>query len=301
MPLQRRTFLKTMALSAFGAALKPLAFADSQVNYYNFFIHGLFFLEAKKLDSGKWVLEIKAPKVSGHVLLGGPRKNLGKLTDMDFTTNSGLPDNYAPTYDPSHPENPIPTDIKPSILQFTKDETKVGNLAPYDPSLYLGRILLPWPKEFFSLRADNFPYITAGKSVVADKIKGRCRDSKIGTVTCLQYPYNLPGAYHIQLLACDYENVCHVNQALIEAKSIFKTPANFDFYIPSEMGATSTDDPSVPGAVREDENSEKEDEPATWQRWCQNVIIPHAPCDCPPGKICPENVSPANCPLFFVG
>jgi hypothetical protein len=283
-----------MGLSALGGALKSLAWAYAPP-MYNVFLHGLFFLEAKKRDDGKWVLEIKAPKVTGHILLGGARKNLSIIQDVDFTqTVRDLPFD-TPTFKDNDPnKNPIPLAVKPSILQFSKDETKVGNLKLYDKSIYHGRVTLPWSNNIHALRRDYFPYTAMGQSVVADKIKARCTRHKIGTVTCIQYPYKIPGAYHTHLLMCDPEDTCYVNYALKEARKVFETGANFDFSIP-ETGVknTPTDDPSLPGVSREDENSEKEDEPTKWEEWCNDQPMPQIGCV--------KNVSPANCPHFFVG
>lgn len=293
MPLQRRAFLKTMALSALGGAMKSLAWTYAPP-MYNVFLHGLFFLEVKQRADKKWVLEVKAPKVTGHVLLGGARKNLSNIQDVDFTqTVPDLPFN-TPAFSPDQKTNPIPTAVEKSILQFSRGETNVGDLKPYNSTLHHGRIILPWSNNIHSLRRDKFPYTAKGKSVVADKIKERCRRNKIGTVTCIQYPYKIPGSYHIHLLMCDPENTCYVNYALKEAQKVFEAGANFDFSIPDVgMKTTPIDDPSLPGVSREDENSEKEDEPNKAEEWCNDQPMP------PIG--CVENVSPANCPHFFVG
>src|ERR1700731_1518322 len=146
MLLKRRALVKTILMSPLFGLMKSLAFAEPSADYYNFFLHGLFFMELK-MQNGKPVLEIKAPKVSRHVLLGGARKNLKPIQDLDFTKL--IPDlPYGkPTYISG---NPIPTQVKRSILQFSKGETGVGQLKPFDLTLYHGRITLPWPDEFYS-------------------------------------------------------------------------------------------------------------------------------------------------------
>jgi hypothetical protein len=292
MAINRRRLIKNILMSPLYGFASSLVFSRpsfADTDYYNFFIHGLFFMELIT-HNGKPALEIKAPKVSGHVLLGGARKNLNFIQDVDFT--SLMPDLPSTTPTIVKP-NPIPLQVRKSVLQFSRAETGVGNLKAYDPSVYLGRIILPWPDDFYSLRADNFPYPGAGISTVADKVKNRCGGSKIGTVTCIQYPYKIPGSLHFHMLACEQEDVCHVDHALTEASKIFANPSKFDFQIGYGMSQTPVDNnPPVTGAIPEDENSAQEDEP-NWQKWCSNVT--------PSDVNCPKNVSPANCPSFFVG
>src|SRR5262249_51781096 len=98
---------------------------------------------------------------------------------------------------------------------------------------------------------------------------------------------------HIHLLPCGSENTCHVNHALEEAACAFKYPDKFDFKVTHKMSTPLDPVPSAPGTTRGDEKSEKEDEPKSWHQWCHGAVEKLSSC--------PQNVSPANCPHFFVG
>ncbi len=289
MHIGRRHLLRLFATYPLYRAARLLPF-DPAPHYFTFFLHGLFFLRCTTIDN-KDVLEVRAPKIPRHRLLGGARKNLQIIDGQEVDFTKLLPDlkPNKPTYGSN---STIPNEVKRSILQFTQQEAQL-KFKPYNPSIYLGRVILPWPKEIYSLRADEFPYSSDPSAKIAGFIKTRCGGNKIGTVTCIQYPYHIPISYHLHLLHCDDENSCNVNSALRAAANVFEPAANFDFQIAYDMPPTPKDNnPAVPGVSADDENSAKEDD-ANWKKWCA---------DLPPNPHeCIENINPANGPLFFVG
>jgi hypothetical protein len=312
MPLNRRNVLKTLLMSPFFGAAKALsAQPDTVPGNVNILLHGLFFMEQDDNNN----LVIRAPKLNDHVFLAGTTRNLQAGTDMNWSKGYGLKGGT-----PSVSKGKgIPPEVKASILQFTREETGVGNFKT-DPNLYFGTITLPWPQNFYPLRQGGPLQFDLNRKNVGPAIANRCK-GQIGTTICLQYGYDfsgpvLPGStptmnFQLHLASCKDND--HVNDALDAASAIFNQP-NFDLHILNSSTYTDVDqDPGILGVSPEDEESADEDEP-NFSHWCPNAqrhpahrSQPHHlkghkhKKNCPPNQVCAENVSPANCPTFFVG
>jgi len=271
----------------------------------NVLLHGLFFLR-KSGDN----LEVLAPKVPGHHFIGGARGTRQELTGPQDLTNLGLVGKIgsglgAPSLD----------DVDGSIMQFSTIDS--GQLKPLTGPEFLGSILLPWPIKFGSLRVGKIAtqFQPASNSNIGKKIVSNATDKghdSLGVVILLQY--TLPAGMgtfrsdasqvniHFYLQPRDPHDVNDVNKDLAAVKNCFVNPAGFDLQMqltkniipPQAIGNFQL------GTTTEDEFSvdEELDQSPDIRLICMNdpptAIIrvdPHT------GQ---PNVSPANCPMFFV-
>jgi hypothetical protein len=229
----------------------------------------------------------------------------------------------------------IPKDVSTSILQFTKSQTGVGSFKPDDPSLYFGKVILPWPAGIIPLRLDTFPPVDSGDSQhpkhVAPELINCCGLSQTAVAICLQYGYNFSGPVlppttptmnlHLHMRCCNDSGstVDHINAALTDAAAIFTVP-NFDVQLKKVAVVASgfDDQPPVLGVSPEDERAAIEDGACRVAKTPVGSLIKKLPqhSKVPQkttntraqaksteggGIVSQENVSPANCPHFFVG
>jgi hypothetical protein len=334
MPLNRRIVLKTLLMSPFfGVARKVRASAigaPTVPGTVNILLNGLFFLEVDKANK---LLLISAPKVRDHTFLAGTRQNLQPSTGFDWSPASFGLTGKDPTFS-SDPD--IPTDITNSILQFTKNETGVGPLKT-DPSLYFGKVILPWPLTITPLRIDHLPAFDPSKTNVGPKIKARC-GSQIADVICLQYNYQFSGPvlpptnpttnFHLHMLCCKDSDgsVQHINDALTDAAGTFTNQGKFDLRMQGAVQPTTIDQPPpITGVSPEDERAAIEDGACRGSQGVGASSMKNHPSSGrnekmknlssnpkgtkktaasqanDGGTVEAENVSPANCPSFFLG
>jgi hypothetical protein len=333
MSIHRRDVIKALAIMPMfslaepsHASLVPFATVQGRINIL---LHGLFFMQGNANNPTKWLLEIFAPDISDHHVFGGSWENVQELNqDVDWTT-TGLHGKDQPTMSD---KSPIPTDIETSIPQFSRDETKVGDLT----GPYRRKLTFPWPQQIKSLRRGDFdtyfrPQIIANSEVgsnITKYCKGPNGSALLGTVPCLVYQYDfpaLPGTnwaptlnYHFYHEPCsDPYGMGHVNQALDEAAKLFKYHDKFKLI----LGDPNSEDPvlpgdahdqPVPGVIPENDEICLNEDPyySDWMSVC-----PHQR----PEKHREQiqiigtkfkrtyqlkhflSISPANCPNFYVG
>lgn len=270
----------------------------------NILLHGLFFMTQ---EGGN--LRIYAPNIPKHHFVGGIRGFRGELTVSPDLTNFALrgkadPQTGLPAPDPVG-------DIDGSIMQFpTSDIGGFNGLSDTDGqgnALFKGSILLPWPARFIGLRAADiasFQKIAKPGSIL-NHIVGNATGkggSTLGVVALLQYtlpalnqvggvpPLNI----HYYLQPCSPHLLKDVDGDLKAARSSFKRPAGFDLEMITDKEPTPipTSDHSEFGTTKEDEQSFDEE---------RLHGTPDAVFICRNDPLRVPAVSPANCPIFFVG
>jgi hypothetical protein len=287
--------------------------------FINIAIHGLFFMELNLSTNN---LEIYAPKVDGHLFAGGLRGNLILLSGLLDWHDTGLI-GKSPTWpkknDGSDDKSKIPLDLPATIVQFMRSETGVGDLIQ-DLGQLAGKVILPWPLKFYSLRCDSIQTTFPCKpSPVGDNILKHCKkggaNTYLGSSACLTYklanpfppllPFPWAFTIHLHLQPCLPHDLTAVNKDLANVAYVFPSPTDpkkpfkleFDDSKPipaTTIGLGRCSPP--PGIVPEDEHALCEE---------QNQICPDElklkelklKGISGPG----DNVNPANCPLFFVG
>jgi hypothetical protein len=275
-------------------------------------VHGLFFMwlnpETKFLELiAPAVDKESTPKPCRHRLAGGIRGHLQEYANQNVDwTKIGLEGSDAPK-----PADVL-KNVKSSVLQFSMN--KVGLKQWSEAKNFAGRFILPWPVEIYSLRHDYFERsFVYNRSNVGDDIEYRChrksgtpdRNAEIGLVTCLQYtyedgqgvrirPWRPDINLHCYFEPCKKHSIKQVNDDLKNAARAFEPAGKFDLQLNEKALENVVTpigrNPKVPyGCHLEDEYSLTDD--------------PQKP------KICADaggcigvlNVSPANCPNFFVG
>jgi hypothetical protein len=277
--------------------------------YINVLVHGLFFMWLNQ-DTG--FLELIAPRVDAegalnpHHLVGGIRGFLQEYEYEDVIdwTQIGLIGSDPPSLKPGD----LPANLKSSVLQFSMQSTGIKGWSDKSANFF-GRFILPWPADFYSLRHDYwtrcFIYYP---SKVGDAISNRCYKSdpnaEIGLVTCLQYTYvegqqiqiknwrpdiNL----HCYFEPCQKHSIPEVNADLKNASGIFSPPGAFDLQMNDKVlnGVVTRpgNNPSTPPGYDKNDEYSLTDDPQKPKDICTS-----------PARY-PLNVSPANCPNFFVG
>jgi hypothetical protein len=212
----------------------------------NILLHGLFFMEANGNN-----LEIYAPPtVSHHSFQGGVRGNIVDLNSITAPIDwSGGVLTGKTTADPS--------EVKPTILQFSRQNT----VGAFQPKQRNRLIILPWPKQFFSMRLsglDGFKYDHSGSATIGKEIERRCgagRNKVIGLVTGLQYSADLsgpvlPGETLDRNIHFYYDpglphDIHAVNDDLKKSKAIFSIGDGFDLQMDENAPYPTTplDDP----------------------------------------------------------
>ena len=266
-----------------------------------FFVHGLFFMT---YNSSSGNLEILAPRIDNHHFVSGPiglRAEQPDGTVLHFE-NSGLQGGQPQWPSGAHD---IPVDVPGTILQFTQQDANLGGFDMSNPNNFAGKIILPWPLEFTSLRTSDrvktFPIVKGKQPPLGEAIQSRSKakgSDVAGIVTVLRYSTSAPPPpkMHFYLQPCEDENIDEVNADLAQAAKCFVNHANFNLELDRSQPITPT------GRGSDDEKSLEEDfspdilpicglerakkEPASVQKSSD----PSQPA-----------VSPANCPTFFVG
>lgn len=263
----------------------------------NILLHGLFFMTLEGSN-----LRVYAPNIPNHYFVGGIRGSRVKLqSGVQDLTGLGLKGKPMPDPD---------GDVNGSIMQFSiSDVGGFNGLTDTDHNgqpLFKGSILLPWPLRIIGLRAGDVSGFRTESGSIADHIVANTRrknKSTLGVVALLQYA--LPALdqaggisqlnIHYYLQPCLPHEVDQVNADLIAAQSSFKNRAGFDL----QMLVDVPPPPISPsghlefGTAKEDEQSFDEERivgAADVVFVCRND---------PPPPV--HNVSPANCPIFFVG
>lgn len=274
----------------------------------NILIHGLFFMTLNPATNN---LEIFAPNISDHHFVGGVRGARKELSKKVNLTGLGLEGKVIK--DPQHP--PTIDDVPGTIFQFLRSETGVGDFKIDDPTKFKGSIILPWPQKFIAFRQDKvetFRYVPTSnigsKVELASRRKG---GGKLGVGALLQYTISTVSSIdwaslvniHFYLQPCQQHDLTAVNDDLSTAANCFTNPDAFDLQMivdsnqPTPVDATG--DASL-GTTAEDEQSLDEEN-----------LSPDIQLICPPNPVSVATetqinpqvpaVSPANCPLFFVG
>jgi hypothetical protein len=276
----------------------------------NILLHGLFFMTQEGNN-----LRVYAPVIPNHHFIGGVRGSRRELKDLQDLTGFGLrgkvdPQTGLPAPDPAN-------DIDGSIMQFSP--TDVGGLKPPGDPAFIGTILLPWPTKIIALRSGDIKttFLVDPGSVIGKKIKANAMgkgSTKLGVVALLQYTLpalNSVGGIsyvniHYYLQPCDPHDYKAVTIDLGKAANSFLNAPNFDLRMtgdPTEIDPTG--DPNL-GTTAEDEQSV--DEEGTLSPDIRG-ICPHVPAAIRvkkkgfqlKKKDSDPAVSPANCPIFFVG
>jgi len=278
----------------------------------NILIHGLFFMTYNPTTDN---LEILAPKITDHLFVGGIRGSRVQLPSSPvILTNAGL--KAGTPHFPGGNKRKIPNEIKGTILQFTRDETGVGDFS--GATNFVGKIILPWPEEFHSIRCDDRAktFKADPSSVVGQRIEDNCNGkgkSKAGVVTCLRYkvvdPKALPwpsGANpHFYLQPCMDHDSNAVNADLAEVKQCFVNPTSFDLQliplptIPrTPIGKNKCQD--NPAGLTPDDELSLDEENDNGAPDIRSICANSKPISAEDGDEEPA-VSPANCPTFYVG
>jgi hypothetical protein len=288
----------------------------------NVLVHGLIFM---RLSAGQTYLELVVPKLTEasdrrhHFFIGatGALQEQSTGTVVDWR-DIGLTGSPAERLNPGQ----LPSNLKKSVLQFSISTT---GLEGWNSAYEGGKVLLRWPKRFSSIRCDYFDRAflyyddTTAPKVIGNAIKQNCRgkdpNAKIGLVTCLEYTYdpasgvNVPGWQPGINLHCYFEpfmkhSIDDVNEDLGQAAQLFQYPANFDLQMLQAAGTVITnpgepcaDPPS--GIQQGDDSSLGGDLESPFSALKKNSSSPkNADHGVNPFMV---NVSPANCPSFFVG
>jgi hypothetical protein len=263
----------------------------------NIVLHGLFFMTQEGTN-----LRVYAPNIANHYFVGGIRGSRTKLaSDVQDLTGLGLKGKAVPEPD---------GDVDGSIMQFPISDVGGFNgltdTGHNGQPLFKGSILVPWPLKFIGLRAGDISGFRTESGSIADHIVANARrknKSTLGVVALLQYALpalNQVGGIsqlniHYYLQPCLPHEVSQVNADLIAARSSFKNGTGFDLQMLVDVPP-----PPIPpgghlefGTTKEDEQSFDEERlvgAADVVFVCRNDPLPPV-----------HNVSPANCPIFFVG
>lgn len=270
----------------------------------NILLHGLFFMTQEGSN-----VRIYAPNIPKHHFVGGIRGAREELNVSPDLTNFGLrgksdPQTGLPAPDPAN-------DVDDSIMQFSSNDVGGFNgLDDIDPQtgrpVFKGSILLPWPIRFIGLRVGDISTTFRTKpGSIANDIMGnatRNGNSTLGVVALLQYTLpalNQVGGIprlniHYYLQPCSPHLIREVDDDLKAAKSSFKKPDGFDLEMLTDKEPTPipTSANSVFGTTPEDEQSFDEE---------RIRGTPDAVFICRNDPLRVPAVSPANCPVFFVG
>lgn len=211
----------------------------------NIMIHGLFFMERSTDDSGVDFLEITAPDLGDHDLMGGVRNNLVVLNDqvIDWTKITSIHGRA-----PQPPLNPIPVDVPPTIMQFSRSSTSTGDLVHDDK----GVIKLPWPRSFFSRRLGPIPKFlkTSKVGIEITNRSSAAGNTNVGVVTGFAYDFDwpfptLPGwvptlNFHFFYQPPKGHDIKAVNVDLVNAGKIFGSPKDFDLQLDPDHNTAVT-------------------------------------------------------------
>jgi hypothetical protein len=253
MTITRRGLIKNIVFASLlpTSAISAGSISCTATGHINIFIHGLFFLEVSR--DGKNNLVINAP-VSKHVLKGGTRSDPIVIGTTPINWSTVLEGGSFPGLDRGFPK-----DLPTNILRFSRTDTGVGDMT----GTPLAQIILPWPKEFLSIRRgylkDFVPAAstkhTAHKAV-GDNILTLYSQfpdlhNRLGVVNGFRYCFNLPFPplpgwtptinFHFYLDPLHENTIPAVNLALIDAKTLFANGnSEFDLQLDESIGNTTT-------------------------------------------------------------
>jgi len=273
-------------------------------DYIYVLVHGLFFIR-QNYDTK--LLELIAPDVDAkgspnpHHLLGGVRGHLQEFKGKVDWSDIGL---VGASKVPKLGKREMPVNLDSSVLQFSMSDTEITGWG--DEKNFFGKFILPWPEGFYSIRSDYFErtfIYDKAKAKVGSAIYKRCRrtrNSEIGLVTCLRYEYSsnvsIPFWWpdmnlHCYFQPCMPHQMSDVNSDLQAASKCFVPAGKFDLQMDEgalkDIVTPRGRGPLPPGVDKEDDYSLEED--------------PERPKNLCSGAVGLLNVSPANCPNFFVG
>ncbi len=250
MSMTRRDLLAGIALTPLVAplqsALGASTFANPATGLLNVFLQGLFFLEVKQDADGPW-LEITAPEMrTNHDLLAGVPGNLQDINHqiVNWRNVAGL------QHGTPKGSGTIPSDVPNTMYQFTRSATGVGDIVGSNQ----GKILLPWPNNFFTIRQAARPGLKTRlpnkppDSQVHNDIE-KLSSKTIGVVTLLQYAFspNLPPIpewpmpsinIHFYFQPKTPQQIKDVNEDLKNASPVFRNDS-FDLQIDENASATA--------------------------------------------------------------
>jgi hypothetical protein len=280
----------------------------------NILLHGLFFMTQEGNN-----LRVYAPNTPMHHFVGGTRGSRQELQGTQDLTQSGLQgkiDGRTGQPVPPDPDN----DIEGSVMRFSLgDVTGFNGLNDEDPPgtpIFRGSLLLPWPIKITGLRAgDISASFRTNQKTIATHIVDNARkktSTTLGVVALLEY--TLPALnpvgglaqinIHYYLQPCTQHKITEVNGDLTQAQVCFKNKAGFDLQM---LTGAQEPDPIPPsahlefGTTIEDEQSFDEERAKSPDAIsiCRND--PQRVIAKPPIGAGQPAVSPANCPIFFVG
>jgi hypothetical protein len=270
----------------------------------NILLHGLFFLTQ---EGGN--VRIYAPNIPNHHFVGGIRGMRQELSGFQDLTHFGLKGKADPQT--GLPAPAPDNDVDGSIMQFSSNDVEgLNGLDDVNPETHLplfkGSILLPWPTKIIALRSGDIAttFRTKPGSIVSDIVGNATRkgSSTLGVVALLHYTLqalNQIGGIprlniHYYLQPCSPHLIEEVNDDLKAARFSFKNPDGFDLEMITDEEPTPipTSEHSEFGTTKEDEQSFDEE---------RKSGIPDAAFICRNDPLRVPAVSPANCPIFFVG
>jgi hypothetical protein len=269
----------------------------------NVLVHGLIFM---RLSPGQTFLELVIPKLietstTPHQFLGGVRGNLNQLNGVVEWRDKGFIGDVAPRIGAKE----MPSTLTKSVLKLSMTST---NLGGWNNANEAGKIMIQWPKRISSLRCDYFDrvflYDTAHANI-GDEIKSRCRgtniNAKTGIVTCLEYQYDTAAGVTIpnwspgMNVHCYFEplmkhSITEVNEDLGQAASLFQDPTKFDLQMRKDAdGVFTAPGETCPNSAAGINTGDDLSLGESLGAHSSGVPVPM------------ENISPANCPNFFVG
>ncbi|HET8887988.1 MAG TPA: hypothetical protein VFQ41_03725 [Candidatus Angelobacter sp.] len=218
----------------------------------NIILHGLLFLELNKNSKLTW-LEITAPKLPKHNLLMGTPGNLQNINNQRIHWETGM------GLTPGTPRQPfdegIPEDVPDTLFRFNRNTTDVGDI---DLTGDQGKIFLPWPGQWDTIRRGNRPNLASrlpGKALpkrVNIHIERLC-STQIGVATVLTYDYttNLPPLpnwspnvnIEVYFQPDNPETVAEVNADLRTASQVLFSSDNFDLKFKEDDNSIRTSTP----------------------------------------------------------
>lgn len=222
MPISRRQFLRTAAISSLvGFNPSNLLYA-APCNCVSILLHGFFFMEFQ--DN---LLIVAAPHISGHQYLfrghgtvPPPPHPVSGTVDLSFLNS-----------------NMKMRSFRPEILQFSRNDIgQSGNLLDSSAlalcSMVLklpipDRILPLWQGDVNDLQFDFSPPAKVANSI--NKALLATKPKKIALVTCLEFENNTPVSWNFYAEhPAELTTSGEVNNAFDEVMTVFK---NFDLHL----------------------------------------------------------------------
>lgn len=255
MTISRRKIIKSLAVASLlrAPAFPAAPITCNSTGHINIFIHGLFFMQVSRDTNNNLTgnLEIFAP-MSNHTFWGGTRNNPIQLDASTIDWSAALEGGSFPGL-----TGKFPTGLPASALRFSRTDTNIGNITGSP----LGHVILPWPKEFLSLRRGSLHDFVPQQSIkgtghqpVGDNILlqfAHDPQKRVEVVLGFRYCYNVgfpplsgftPNInFHFFLDPILGSSVHHTNTSLIDAKQLFANGnTEFDLQLDESTGNTVT-------------------------------------------------------------